>query len=451
MEPENYSFYKNLVALTVPIAIQQLFVSGLGMVDVMLVGQLGDTRVAAVGLATQVYFILSLLYFGMSSGSAIFTAQFWGKHDTASIQKVLSLNMISNFLIGLIFTIISQAIPREIINLFSSDPQVIQLGSEFLRIFSIGFIFTGLSYSIYVMLRSTESVKIPMYVGGAALCLSTLLGYLLIFGKIGMPALGINGAAVANTTARVVEFIAIIAITRFMPGRMAVRPKLDFPISRDFIRRYLVTAMPVTANELIWSVGVSVYSSVYAHIGTESITATNISTTIENLAFVPFIGLGNACAIIIGKKIGAGEMDRAYQYAKKVLAITFITAVLMGSLIFLTRGLILDIYKISDTSKFFAHWVLVVLAIGLLAKSTNMIIIIGVIRAGGDTKYGLLVELSTMWLYGVPAAFVAARIFQLPVYWVVAAVAFEEVVKLGIISYRFLSKKWIHNLAQPAV
>ncbi len=208
--------------------------------------------------------------------------------------------------------------------------------------------------------------------------------------------------------------------------------------------------MPVTINELIWSVGIATYASIYAHIGTESITATNISTTIENLAFVPFIGLGNACAIMIGKRIGAGEVERAYQFGKRIIAISCFTALAMGVLIVINKGWILDIYKISAASKGYAHLVLIILSIVLFVKSTNMIIIIGIIRAGGDTRYGLLVELATMWLYGVPAAFIAANVFHLPVYWVVTVVAFEEVIKLVLISFRFISRKWIHNLAKPA-
>jgi putative MATE family efflux protein len=290
-----------------------------------------------------------------------------------------------------------------------------------------------------------------MIVGGLALSISTLLGYLLIFGKLGLPALGINGAAIANTTARILELIIIVAITRFGTSHLVFKPELVFPISSEFIKRFLVTAMPVMVNELIWSLGISTYASIYAHIGTESITATNISATIENLAFVPFIGLGNACAIMIGKRIGAGEVERAYQFAKRIITISCITAVFMGALIVINKGWILDIYKISPASKGYAHLVLIVLSIGLLAKSTNMIIIIGIIRAGGDTRYGLYVELATMWLYGVPGAFIAANVFHLPVYWVVTAVAFEEVIKLVIISYRFVSRKWIHNLAEPAV
>jgi len=443
------SIYGTLLSLTIPIAIQQLFVSGLGMVDMMLVGQLGDTAVAAVGLATQVYFILSLLYFGMSSGSAIFTAQFWGKQDKESIQKVLTLNLISNFTIGVLITLISQIAPQFILQLFSNDPEVIRLGSQYLRIYSLGFVFLGISYAFYTVLRSTENVKIPMSVGVTILSFNTVLGFILIFGKLGLPALGVNGAAIANATSRFLELIIITSIIKIRKSSVVIRPVLVFPISSDFIKRYLTTAMPVTINELIWSLGIAAYNSIYAHIGTESIAAINIASTLENLAFVPFIGLGNAAAIMIGKKIGANEVNDGIHSAKQIIKISSIIAIVMGALIFLNKNWILDIYKISDSAKSYAHLVLIVLSIALLVKSTNLIIIIGIIRAGGDTKYGLFVELATMWLFGVPAAYIAANVFHLPVYWVVAVIAFEEVIKLGLIIYRFHSRKWVHHLTEP--
>jgi putative MATE family efflux protein len=444
-------FYKTLVNLSIPIAIQQLFVAGLAIVDVMLVGQLGDTSVAAVGLATQVYFILSVLYFGMSSGSAIFTAQYWGKNDEESIQQVLSLNIISNILIGVFFTVIAQIFPEFILSLFSSDPQVIQVGSEYLRIFSIGFVFTGISYAIFTVLRSTENVKIPMLVGGSILTFNTLLGYILIFGKLGLPELGVNGAAIANTSARILEVFVIVAIIKIRSSTVVIQPKIVLKIKTEFIKRYLSTAMPVTINELVWVLGISVYTSIYAHIGTESITATNIAFTIENLAVVPFFALGNAYAIIVGKRIGAGDIDVAFKSGRHVILIGVSISMVMSMLILLNKSWILSIYKITETSRYYAHLVLIVLAVALLIKSTNMIMIIGIIRAGGDTRYGLFVEWLTMWIYAVPAAYISANYFHLPVYWVATIVAFEEVIKFFLLFSRYRSKKWIHHLTQPVL
>lgn len=419
------------------------------MVDMMLVGQLGDTAVAAVGLASQVYFILSLLYFGMSSGSAIFTAQFWGKQDKGNIQKVLTLNIISNLTIGILFTLLAQIAPGFILRLFSNDPDVILLGSQYLRIYSLGYVFLGFSYAFYTVLRSTENVKIPMGIGITILSMNTLLGYTLIFGKFGIPALGINGAAIANASARFIELMIIFAILNFRKSAVVIKPKLDFSIRPDFVKRYFSTAMPVTVNELIWSLGIAVYNSIYAHIGTESITAINIASTVENLAFVPFIGLGNAAAILIGKDIGANEMKEGIDQAKRIIKISCATAVVMGGLIFLNRTWILDIYKISEAAQSYAHLILIAVSVIFLVKSTSFSIIIGILRAGGDTRFGLLIELATMWLFGVPAAYLAANVFHLPVYWVVVVVAFEEVLKLILITLRFKSRKWVHHLTHP--
>jgi putative MATE family efflux protein len=323
---------------------------------------------------------------------------------------------------------------------------VIQLGSHFLKLYSIGFIFTGLSYAIYAVLRSTENVKIPMFVAGTILSFNTLLGYIRIFGKLGIPALGINGAAIANTTSRIFELILIIVIIRIYSKSVIIKPTIVFPISSEFIKRYLKTALPVTINELFWSIGISVYASIYAHIGTSSFAAINISSTIENLAFVPFIGLGNACAIMIGKRIGAGELEEALKYGKKILYISIVTAVTMSFLIMLNKSWILDIYKISDITRNYSHIVLTILSVAILAKSTNMIIFIGIIRAGGDTRFGLIVELATMWLYGVPAAYIAANVLHLEVFWVVIVIAIEDGLKLILFFNRFRSKKWVHHL-----
>ena len=445
MKTEDQRYLKTLVSLAAPIMIQQLFMSGLGMVDAMLVGQLGDTSIAAVALAGQVLFLLSLLYFGLSSGSAIFISQFWGKQDVQSIRMVFSLNLMLNGLLGIVFTLLAQAIPTQILGLFTTDPQVIALGSKYLQLYSLGYVFNGLSYAIYVMLRSTESVKIPMIVGAFALSFNTMLGYGLIFGKAGLPTMGIQGAALAYIISRVIELAIIVTITRFKRPYNSILP--EFRIDPVLVKRYISTALPVAVNELVWALGITTFNSIYAHISTEAITATNISGTIEYLAFVPFLGLGTATAIMVGKKIGAGETEEAYRYGKKSLVISVSLAVIVCAIILLSKGFILDIYKISAAASSNAHLVITILAFAIIVKTTNFGVIVGTMRAGGDTRYILMVEFGTMWLYGVPAALISANVFRLPVYYVAAVIYIEELIKLFFILRRFLSKRWIHNLA----
>ena len=443
-------YYKTLFKLMVPITVQQLFNSGLGLVDNMLVGQLGETAVAAVSLGYQVYFVLFIFYFGVNTGSAIFAAQFWGNNDPHSIRKVLGLNLIINLTIGVIFTTVAQLIPEKVIGIYTNDPAVIVLGARYLRTYSFSYIIMGFSYGIFNILRSTENVRIPMIVNSCALIVNTSLGFILIFGHLGFQPQGILGSAYAAITARILEFATIIIILFASHSYLVRELKQIFDIKKEFLIRFMRTTLPVAVNELVWSVGVTTYSAIYAHISTEAVAATNIAGSIENLAFVPFIGLGNAAAIMIGKRIGAGEEHTAQDIAKRSLTLAIMGGLGMGAVMYLNRGWLLDIYKVSELTHHNANLVISLLSLVMAGKAWNMVIFIGVLRSGGDTSRALLIEMSTMWLYGVPFAWVGANLLHFPIEYVVALVASEEIIKGVIVFFRFRSGKWIHNLVHTA-
>ncbi len=444
--PTRKPFYKTLIELMIPIAIMQLFNSGLALVDNMLVGQLGEVPVTAVSLAYQIYFILSLIYFAVNSGSAIFTAQFWGGQDIDSIRRVVVLNLIFNVAFGLLFTCLAQFIPAGLMSIFTDDQQVISVAVAYLRVYSIGYIFTGVSQGLYGILRSTERVRLPMLVNSLALVLNTGLGYLLIFGKLGFPSMGVLGAAYANVTARVIELVVVLVYLLSTRSILITDLRTMLPIPLDFIRQFLRTSFPVIVNEIFWSVGVSAYNAIYAHIGTTSMAAMNIATNIESFAFVPFLALQGASAVMIGNRIGAGEEGIARAYSRIVLKLAIILGGVVGLAMYFGKDGLLQIYKITSETRQIAIWVITVLAIILIIKAWNITMIIGVVRAGGDTRFTMIVELCTMWLYGVPAAWIGANLLHLPVYWVAAIVASEEVIKAVIMFFRYRSRKWIHNL-----
>jgi putative MATE family efflux protein len=296
-----------------------------------------------------------------------------------------------------------------------------------------------------MMLRGTESVKVPMLVSAFALSCNTLLGYGLIFGRLGLPEMGIRGAAVAFAVSRLLEVVTVSAIISLRAPYNHMRP--IFQPGREILRRYLRTTLPVAVNELAWALGMMTYTSIYAHIGTESVTATSITSTIENLAFVPFLALGNATAILVGKKIGAGEPEMAYAYGQRSLKINLLLAFFVSAALLVVRGPILGIYQISDAARANAQNLILALAIALPFKSSNFASIVGVLRAGGDTRYTLMMEFATMWLYGVPAALIAAAVLHLPVYYVILFVYSEELIKLALTLRRFRSRRWVHHLA----
>jgi Na+-driven multidrug efflux pump len=285
-----------------------------------------------------------------------------------------------------------------------------------------------------------------MLVSVVALGLGTGLSYVLIFGAFGLPAMGVKGAALGTCLARLLECAVLIAITYRWRLPVAFYLPDIRRLTGPFVRRYLTTALPVVANESAWSFGITIYSVVYAHIGTQAIAAYNITGTIENLVTVIFMGISSASAIMIGNQIGAGEEHKAYQYARRSLVLGVVLGALMGALLIVFAGPIISYYKIGPEASENAINLLIVLGCALWVRVSNMTLIVGILRSGGDTRFSLVLDVGTVWLVGIPMALLGAFVFHLPVYWVFAMVMADDLTKAIGGLYRFLSRKWINNL-----
>ena len=421
--------------------------SSLNMVGVIMIGQLGAAPVAAVGLANQIFFLLNLVLFGITSGSAMFTAQLWGKRDVLNIRKVLGLALTLGLFVATFFLIIAEFFPEIALRIYSKDPVVIALGSDYLRIIGYSFILYAISFCFSAVLRSTGDVKIPLFVTLTALSLNALLSYVLIFGKLGFPAMGVHGAAIAVVCSRVVECAGLLLLT--YRNKLPAAGKLTefFSYDRLFARRVLKPVLPVVANEILWSLGITAYSIVYARMGTESIAAMNIVASLEQMALVVFNGIGHATAILVGNRIGAGDDDQAFRYAARSETLGVLGGVLIGLIILLSRNLLLSLYNVSPTVLDYVYQVLTILALLLWLRASNMILFVGIFRSGGDTRFAFILDGVIIWVVGVPLAFMGAFIFHLPVYWVYLLVMSEEIAKWTLGMFRFFSRKWIHNLA----
>ncbi|MCD4672081.1 MAG: MATE family efflux transporter, partial [Anaerolineaceae bacterium] len=402
------------------------------------------------GLSNQVFFLLSIILFGGSSGSAIFTAQYWGRKDVANIRKVLGIGLALALAVSFVFTIAVLFIPQKVLSFYTNDAAVIELGAEYLRIVGLSYVLTAISYTYMSVLRSTEHVKLPTAVSVLALSMNMLLNYALIFGNFGFPALGVRGAAIGTTLSRSIECLAMVYLAYRLKTPVAARIKELFSFDWAFFRKTLQTSLPALLNEGVWAFGVTTYNSIYAHIGTEAIAAVNINSTIESMAFVVFIGSANASAIMIGNQIGLGHEDKAFDYGRRFIALGIVGAVLVGGVLIFLRGPLLSLYNISAESYNYSNRLLLFFSLTLWVRVTNMTTFIGVLRSGGDTRFCLITETIAVWLVGVPAAFIGANVFHLPVYYVYLLAALEEVTKLIVISPRFLSKRWINNLTEQA-
>ena len=435
-----------MLILALPVALQQLITASLNVVDVWMVGRLGEAPVAALGLANQIFFLLILFLFGVTSGMSIFTAQYWGKGDVENIRRVLGICLGIAVAVATAFTLAATLMPQTLMSLYTEDRQVIKLGSDYLRIVGLSYIMMAITISYISVLRSIRRVILTAVVSVLGLGLKTLVSYLLIFGIGGFPELGVRGAAVGTAIGWTFECVLLLILVYVLKTPLAANPLSFFTFSRPFAMNVLRTSMPAAINEVLWSVGFSSYYAVYARIGTEAVAAANINATIEELMFVLFIGLGNACSVMVGNKIGEGEKDVAFEYAWRFMIIGVTVALMGGAILLPLRERLIGVYEISPSAADNLRGLMLVLALSAWLKMLNFILFIGAMRAGGDTRYAMFIELFSVWGIGVPAALIGGFVLRLPVYGVYALVLLEEAVKAIIISRRFVSRKWIHDL-----
>jgi putative MATE family efflux protein len=336
--------------------------------------------------------------------------------------------------------------PQRLMSFYTEDQAVIQLGSDYLRIVGLSYIMMAIAVSYISVLRSITMVKFTVLVSVLALGLKTTFAYLLIFGIGVFPELGVRGAAIGTAIGWTFECVLLLILVYVLKTPLAANPASFFRFNRPFVMNVLKTSMPAAINEVLWSVGFTSYNAVYARIGTDAIAAVNINATIEELMFVFFIGLGNACAVMVGNTIGAGNKNTAFEYGRRFLILGIATALIGGAVIFSLREVVIHLYQISPSAANNLHGLMFVFAISAWLKMLNFILFIGTMRAGGDTRYAMFTELFSIWCIGVPVALIGGFVLHLPVYGVYALVLLEEAAKAIIVVRRYLSRKWIHDL-----
>ncbi|HEX7715623.1 MAG TPA: MATE family efflux transporter [Bacillota bacterium] len=439
-------FYRIFFNLAVPVTLQYFISASLNLIDGIMVGQLGATELAAVGLANQVTFMLLLFLLGVAGGTSIFVAQFWGRRDIQNIRRVLGLGTIISVTVALVFSLVNICCGPAIIKIFSDDPEVVALGGRFLSITSLAYVLMALSACYAAALRSTGEVKLPMRANILAIVTNTGLNFLLIFGNFGLPGLGVTGAAVATVIARFLETTILLLSAYRNRSAVAARFSEMFDIPADLVKNFISSTGTVVAKDLIWAIGVTVYMVVYARMGTDVVASINIINTVRQLAFVLFNGIAAAAMVMVGNQIGSGDEAKAFRYAQWFLTLTLLIGVVMGVLLITGSRVILSPYKVSGAVIQGAKTVLFVTALYMPAIVFNMVAVVGVLRSGGDTMFCLIMDLVAVYLIGLPLAIVGQAVWKLPVAGVYALITSQEIFKMILCLKRFGSKRWIHNL-----
>lgn len=447
-------FYPELRKLMVPVLLQGFVTNALGFVDVLMIGQLGEKTVAAVGICNQIILLQIFLVFGIAGGAGVYTAQLWGRRFIKTIKQVLSLGLKLSFSFALLMSFISFLFPEELLALFTPDAEVIAIGADYFRIACLGSLFISFSSVYSAVLRSTKFVRPPLIASSIALALNTLLNYALIFGNLGFPKMGVVGAAYATVIARLVEFMILFIMSYHykFPPHLSLFKRTVF--DKELFQKYIKISLPMVLRTTLWYSGILFYNRIVAQIGTEEFAAYNVVITVERLGNLFAIAFGTACSIMVGNQIGQNKNTSAIIYSKRFLSLATAVSFLIGVLLTTLKTPILSLYNFEAQTSQYANAIFMVLFSLFWLKTINIILNMGIFRAGGDTKFSMYVDVGGVWLIGVPAAYIAAFVFDLSIAWVIAFTFIEEIVKAVIGLIRFISQKWINNLTQtpkPAV
>ncbi|RLL83979.1 multidrug transporter MATE [Petrotoga sp. HKA.pet.4.5] len=442
--------YKRIIRIAFPIALQQVIFTSVNFVDTLMIGLLGEVAIASVGLSNQFFFLYNLILFGLVSGGGIFFAQYWGKKDEDGLSRSVALTILSSLLFSIPFFLLSYFTPELVLRFFSPDIEVIKAGIPYLKVIAFSYPLFAITMVFSFMLRSIGKAHLPLIITIIELSTNIVLNYLLIFGKLGFPVLGIKGAAIGTLIARAIGCTATVFIVYVgkLPGRAYFKHVAE--LNSKFVKNFFHYALPTLANEFAWSLGFTMYTVVYAHMGTDVIAAQRVMSTIEGLAVSVTFSIANAASVIIGNILGVSKFDEAFETSKKALKLAELISVIAAIVGIVTTFLVVDVFDVSEEVKNMVKVTIVISMAFLPVKIFNGMNVVGFLRAGGDTRFSFLVEASTLWLIGVPLAAVGGLLLDLSFSTVYFLTMMEEIIKSIILFFRYRSKKWLRNVLEEA-
>ena len=436
------TFQKDVLKIAIPVALQSMLQSSFSMVDQIMVGQLGENSIAAVEIAGKPSFIYAFVIGAIGAIAGIMISQYIGKDDREAEEKSICVNSVFMLMVALVFFAMAVLFSAPFVRLFSSDVNVIEEGSNYLRIIGWAFLPLGISNICGVAIRCRGKSSWPLYVGVISAVLNTALNYCLIFGNFGMPKLGVAGAAYASIISQIIGAVLILFLFFKMYGRI----HFSLDLGKDGYVQYFAMLLPVVVNEFLWSVGQSINTFVYGHMGTDELAGMALTGSVQGLTIGALSGLSQAAGILIGKRLGEEKYDRAYEESKKLCLYGFIGTLVFSVLLIILRYPYVRIYQVTDDVRVIGAQILLAFAVLMPVKVQNMILGGGIIRSGGRTKYIMMIDMLGTWLVGVPLAIVAGLVWKLPIVWVYFILSQEEVVRFIISIFMFRSKKWMNTI-----
>ena len=444
------SFYRTVIALVVPMALQNLINVGVTAADVIMLGAVGEDALSGASLAGQVQYIMTLFLFGLTSGATVLTAQYWGKGDKDAIEKILGIAVKTAVFVTALFTAAALVVPGLLLRIFTSDPVVIAEGIKYLRIVAFTYIMIGITQAYLYIMRSVERVIVATVVYLLSLICNIIMNSIFIFGLLGLPAMGISGAALGTLCARILEVVLVAGYARFFNKDIKLRLRYVLHTDKVLFGDFMKYALPVVINEVMWGLGTAANTAILGHMGSPVVAANSVAQVARQLATVVSFGLSSAAAIYLGKTIGEKKMEHARAYAKRFIGLSLIMGVLGGAVILIASPVASAFLSLSAEAKDYLRIMFFVMSYFVVGQAFNTTMVVGIFRSGGDTRFGLILDVSTMWCCSILLGFLAAFVFKLSVPVVYMILMSDEIIKIPITFWRYRSCKWLRDVTRDA-
>ncbi|MDO4345083.1 MAG: MATE family efflux transporter [Eubacteriales bacterium] len=443
---EKDTFYRTVWKIALPVTLQSLLQSSFSVVDQIMTGQLGSTGIAGIGLAGKFSSVFSVVVSAVAAAAGIMISQYIGRKDMREVSRSFFVNLAAALGLALVFTLLCTGLPGKIMGLYSKEELTREAAAGYLKILSISYVPAAVTSLLSTLLRCMEAAFLPLAAGIAAALVNTCLNYVLIFGKFGFPALGVDGAAIATAVSQMAGCLLTAGMFWRCCRRKNFRLQAAFRMGQEKRRQYLGILLPILACEFLWSLGENVYAAIYGHIGTQPCAAMTLTYPIQTLFIGALSGLSQAAGIMIGKSLGSGENEKAYQNGKKLMLCGLAGSLVLSATLVIARGSYVQIYRVEDTVKELTKQILTGYALIAPVKVQNMILGGGILRSGGRTDYVMYIDFIGTWLFGVPLGLLAAFVLKLSIPWVYLMLSLEECVRLGLSFAVFKKKVWMRRL-----
>ena len=443
-------FYRQMFKLAIPIIIQNLLSAAVNSSDVIMLNYVGQSAISAVSLAANYSNILFMVYYGLGTGASLLCAQYFGKKNMQAIHAVEGIALRFSLAISALVALAAFTMPQRMLLLFTSDQELIAIGSSYIRIMGITYLCWGVTEIYLAILRSIGRVTISMTLNMLAFGLNILLNAVFIFGLVGAPKLGVTGVAIATASSRLIQLIACVIVS-LLSKDVKLNPAYMFIRSKTLLNDFVHLSLPALGNDLSWSVAFSMYSVILGHLGTEAVAANSLVTVVRNVGSVFCFAIASAGTILLGRVMGQGELEKSKSYASRMLKMTVVAGAVGGVIVLAVTPFVLRFASLNDTAMHYLEYMLLINSYYIMGSAVNTALIAGVFRAGGDTKFGLICDTIDMWVYAVPLGFFAAFVLKLPVLWVYFLLCTDEFVKWPWVIRHYRKGEWAKNITREDI